>query len=186
MPLRNDYAGQDCSLARALEILGERWTLLIVRDAFHGLGRYDEFLRSLGLATNVLSARLQKLVAAGILEHEAPRGRYALTAKGRALYPVIVTLMAWADEHEPGPNGPEVHILHAACGEQVGGALRCEHCGEAVGLRDLQVVPAPGATDPNGEPTMLTPPQLAARHGRAARRAASPRRPSRRAPRPRS
>lgn len=67
MPLGSDYQGQDCALARALAILGERWTLLIIRDAFHGLTRYDEFLRSLGLATNILSARLQKLVEHGVL-----------------------------------------------------------------------------------------------------------------------
>jgi DNA-binding HxlR family transcriptional regulator len=156
MPLRSDYAEQSCSLARALEVLGERWTLLIVRDAFHGLGRYDEFVRSLGIATNVLSSRLQKLVAAGILEQDGPRGRYSLTRKGRDLFPVVITLMAWADEHEPGPQGPEVHILHTGCGHQAGGALRCEHCGDPITIRDLTVVPTtPGET--------LTPPQLAAR-----------------------
>src|SRR3954469_20565022 len=122
MPLRRDYAEKSCSLARSLEVLGERWTLLIVRDAFHGLGRFDEFQRSLGVATNVLASRLQKLVAAGILAQEAPRGRYRLTPKGRDLFPVVLTLMAWADRHEPGPDGPEVHILHRACGHHAGGA----------------------------------------------------------------
>lgn len=169
MPLGSDYADQDCALARALAILGERWTLLIVRDAFHGLTRYDEFLRSLGLATNVLSARLQKLVEHGVLERTGSRGSYHLTEKGRDLFPVVLTLMAWADRYEPGPDGPEVSILHTGCDHEAGGALRCEHCGEPITLRELRVVPAPGAVGSDGQPTTLTPPQLAAWDGRSAR-----------------
>ena len=169
MPLGSDYTEQSCALARALSILGERWTLLIVRDAFHGLTRYDEFRRSLGLATNILSARLQKLVEHGVLERSGSRGSYHLTQKGRDLFPVVVTLMAWADRHEPGPEGPEVSILHTGCDHEAGGALRCEHCGEPITLRDLRVVPAPGAIGSDGKPTTLTPPQLAAWEGRPAR-----------------
>jgi DNA-binding HxlR family transcriptional regulator len=168
MPLGSDYAGQSCALARALTILGERWTLLIVRDAFHGLTRYDEFLRSLGLATNVLTARLQKLVEHGVLERTGPRTSYHLTQKGRDLFPVVLTLMAWADRYEQGPAGPEVLILHTGCDHEVGGALRCEHCGESIALRDLRVVPARGAVGSDGKPTTLTPPQLAAWEGRSA------------------
>ncbi|KZS83937.1 hypothetical protein B4U45_25840 [Mycobacterium persicum] len=162
MPLGSDYQGQDCALARALAILGERWTLLIIRDAFHGLTRYDEFLRSLGLATNILSARLQKLLEHGVLERTGPRGSYHLTQKGRDLFPVVLTLMAWADRYEQGPAGPEVAILHTGCDQPAGGGLRCEHCGDPITLRDLRVVPAPGAVGPDGRPTTLTPPQLAA------------------------
>jgi DNA-binding HxlR family transcriptional regulator len=162
VPLRSEY-NQACSLARALEVVGERWTLLIVRDAFHGLTRYDEFLRSLGVATNVLSSRLQKLVAAGVLEQEEARGAYALTEKGRDLYPVLLTLMRWSDRHEPGAEGPEVLVIHADCEHEVGAALRCEHCGEAAPLSSLRLVPRPDAVGPDGAPTTLTPPQLAAR-----------------------
>ena len=162
MPLGNHYSGQSCALARALEIVGERWTLLIVRDAFHGLTRYDEFLSSLGIATNILSARLQKLVEHGVLERTASRGSYHLTQKGRDLFPVVLSLMAWADRHEPGPDGPEVLILHKGCGHHAGGSLRCERCGKPITLSDLHVVPAPGAVGADGEPTALTPPQLAA------------------------
>ena len=166
MPLGSDYGGQSCALARALAILGERWTLLIVRDAFHGLTRFDEFRRSLGLASNILSARLQKLVEHGVLEHTGSRGSYHLTWKGRDLFPVVVTLMAWADRYERGPEGPEVLILHAGCDHETGGALRCEHCGEPINLRDLRVAPAPGAVGADGKPTTLTPPQVAAWSGR--------------------
>jgi DNA-binding HxlR family transcriptional regulator len=162
MPLGSDYAGQSCALARALEILGERWTLLIVRDAFHGLTRYDEFLKSLGIATNILSTRLQKLVEHSVLERTGSRGTYHLTDKGRDLFPVVLTMMAWADRHEQGPDGPEVLIEHTSCGHGAGGSLRCEHCGEAITLGGLRVVPAPGSTGADGRPTTLTPPQLAA------------------------
>ena len=154
MPLGTDYAGQSCALARALEILGERWTLLIVRDAFHGLTRFDEFLSSLGIATNMLSNRLRKLVAHGVLERTGPRGSYHLTKKGRDLFPVILTLMAWADRYEPGPDGPEVLIRHTSCGHEAGASLHCEHCGDPVTLGELGVLPARGDA--------LTPPQLAA------------------------
>lgn len=162
MPLGRDYADMDCSLARTLSVVGERWTLLIIRDAFHGLTRYDEFQRSLGVATNILSNRLLKLVQAGVLQQEEPRGRYTLTEKGFALYPALLTLIAWGDKYEPGPNGPEVLILHTDCGHQVGGALRCEHCGEPATLENLKMVAPPGAVDPDGEPTTFTPPQIAA------------------------
>jgi DNA-binding HxlR family transcriptional regulator len=170
MPLGSDYTGQSCALARALAILGERWTLLIVRDAFHGLTRYDEFLRSLGLATNVLSARLQKLVEHGVLERTGSRGSYHLTQKGHDLFPVVLTLMAWADHYERGPEGPEVLVLHSGCDHEAGAALRCEHCAAPITLRDLRVVPAPGAIGPDGNPTTLTPPQLAAWGDRSAQR----------------
>lgn len=149
-------------MARALEIVGERWTLLIIRDAFHGLTRYDEFQRSLGIATNVLSNRLQKLVEADVLERQGPRGGYRLTAKGRGLYPVLSTLIAWGDRYEPGPDGPEVVIEHVPCGHPAGATLHCEHCAEPLSPKTIRALPAPGATDDNGEPTDLTPPQLAA------------------------
>ena len=168
MPLGSDYDSQSCALARALAILGERWTLMIVRDAFHGLTRFDEFRRSLGLASNILSARLQKLVEHGVLERTGSRGPYLLTRKGRDLFPVVLTLMAWADRYEQGPQGPEVLILHTGCDHTAGGALRCDHCGEPIELLDLRVVPAPGALGLDGKPTTLTPPQVAAWGGRPA------------------
>ncbi len=169
MPLGTAYASQSCALARALEIVGERWTLLIVRDAFHGLTHYDEFLNSLGVATNMLSTRLRKLVEHGILERTGARGSYHLTQKGRDLYPVVLTLMAWADRYEPGPSGPEVLILHMLCDHEAGGSLRCEHCGGPVDLSTLRVVPAPGAVGADGNPTTYTPPQLAAWGNRRSR-----------------
>ena len=102
--LKRDYEGQNCSIARALEIVGERWTLLIIRDAFLGLRRFDEFQESLGVARNVLADRLARLVDEGILERvlysEKPeRYEYRLTAKGRDLHLALTSLRQWGDKH---------------------------------------------------------------------------------------
>jgi DNA-binding HxlR family transcriptional regulator len=102
--LKNDYDGQDCSVARALELVGERWTLLVVRDAFLGRRRFEEFQESLGIARNVLADRLQKLVEHGIFERvryqERPeRFEYRLTRKGRDLRLVLTALMQWGDRY---------------------------------------------------------------------------------------
>jgi DNA-binding HxlR family transcriptional regulator len=102
--LRNDYEGQNCSIARALEVVGERWTLLIVRDAFLGLRRFDQFQESLGIARNVLTERLNRLVEAGILDRvrysERPeRFEYRLTPKGRDLAVTLAGLRQWGDKY---------------------------------------------------------------------------------------
>src|SRR5277367_4791172 len=102
--LKRDYQGQDCSIARALEVVGERWTLLIVRDAFLGLRRFDQFQESLGIARNVLTDRLNRLVEEGILERvrysERPeRFEYTLTTKGRDLYVALIALRQWGDTY---------------------------------------------------------------------------------------
>src|SRR5262245_60907047 len=110
--LKRTYEGQDCSIARALELVGERWTLLIVRDALLGLRRFDEFQQSLGVARNVLTDRLTRLVAEGILERTAyserpPRFEYRLTEKGRELAVPVLALMQWGDRHL-SPEPPRV------------------------------------------------------------------------------
>jgi DNA-binding HxlR family transcriptional regulator len=102
--LGRTYEGQNCSIARALEVVGERWTLLIIRDAFLGLSRFDQFQESLGVAPNVLSDRLNRLVDEGILERRAyserpPRSEYRLTKKGRELAVPLLALMQWGDRH---------------------------------------------------------------------------------------
>ena len=104
--LKNTYEGQACSIARSLELIGERWTLLIVRDVFRGLRRFDEIQESLGIARNVLANRLDRLVEEGILEkrryqEHPPRCEYFLTEKGIDLWPVLVSLIKWGDKHEP-------------------------------------------------------------------------------------
>src|SRR5919112_1114607 len=104
--LPRTYDSQHCSIARALEVLGDRWTLLVIRDAFLGLRRFDDFQRDLGIARNVLADRLGRLVDEGILERHAYQERperfeYRLTEKGADLWPVLISLMKWGDRHDP-------------------------------------------------------------------------------------
>lgn len=147
--LGRDYAGQNCSLARALEILGERWTLLIVRDAFLGVRRFDAFGRRLGIAPNVLSKRLQTLVDGGVLERRLyeerpPRHEYVLSERGRELFPVLVGLMGWGDRHL-APAGAPVVLRHRGCGGVLAGAAVCGDCGRGVGADDAEWWWGPGS-----------------------------------------
>src|SRR3954469_4943542 len=110
-----------CSIARAVEVLGERWTFLILRECFYGVRRFSDMQRNLGIARNVLSTRLQSLVAAGVLERrpyheEPPRYEHRLSEAGPDLYPSIVALMRWGGRHLPGEHGPPVVLRHNVCG----------------------------------------------------------------------
>jgi DNA-binding HxlR family transcriptional regulator len=146
---RTSFAGMNCSVAGALEILGEWWTMLIVRDAFMGVRRFEDFQRRLGIARNVLTTRLQKLVGAGILERrryqERPtRFEYRLTDKGLELYPILVSLMQWGDRWAEGGSGPPVVLVHRICGHPSEPHLVCDHCGEPADPRQMQPVAGPG------------------------------------------
>jgi DNA-binding HxlR family transcriptional regulator len=148
--LGRTYEGQNCSAARALEVVGERWSLLILRDALlRGLTRFGEFRESLGVAKNVLSARLDLLVREGLLTTRRYSTRpdhheYLPTEKGVDLLPVIVALTRWGDRWA-APDGPPVLFTHAACGDEIGQRLCCPSCGESVPGRDVRAVPGPGS-----------------------------------------
>ncbi|HEX8400750.1 MAG TPA: helix-turn-helix domain-containing protein [Allosphingosinicella sp.] len=136
-------ASEDCSLARALSVVGDRWTLLILRDAFLKIRRFDDFQSSLGIARRVLTDRLSGLVAEGVLEkvvyqQRPTRHEYRLTAKGRDLYPVVLTLVHWGDAHFAGPEGPPVIHRHANCGADFRSVLACSECGESLDPRDVE------------------------------------------------
>ena len=125
-----------CSVARTLELVGEKWALLAVREAFFGNHRFDEMVRRIGAPRDTLAARLRALVGAGILERrqysEHPaRFEYHLTQSGRDLYPVLLTLMRWGDTHLAGSDGPPL-ILEHRCGERLTARVVCEACGEPV------------------------------------------------------
>lgn len=140
MPLGTEYADQNCPIARSLEVIGERWTLLILRDAFYGRTRFDEFQRSLGIATNVLSTRLQKLVEAGILEQPAgARGQYGLSTQGRDLLPVLLSLRQWGEAYDLNPGGPSIEIVHAPCGHRLSAETTCGRCGEPIVIEELRI-----------------------------------------------
>ncbi|HLZ71853.1 MAG TPA: helix-turn-helix domain-containing protein [Dehalococcoidia bacterium] len=146
--LGNTYERQNCSAARALEVVGERWSLLIVRDAlFGGLTRFTDFLRSLGLARNVLSARLDSLVEAGVMERspgeDSPYDEYHLTEKGRDLAAVVIALTGWGDRWA-APDGPPIVFRHDSCGGDVVQQLVCSGCQRILRAEQVDAHPGPG------------------------------------------
>ena len=147
---RVSFAEVACPIAQSLEVIGEWWTLLIIRDAFFGVTRFDEFQENLGIARNILASRLDTLVAAGVMERQCyDEGRarydYVLTEKGRALWPVIVTLRQWGDEWILG-EGNEISLLrHKHCGEITTGVLVCDHCGEPLDQSNVRSVRGPAS-----------------------------------------
>jgi DNA-binding HxlR family transcriptional regulator len=147
--LRSDYPGQICSIAKALEVIGERWSLLIVRDVMNGRRRFDSLQKGLGIARNVLSSRLQSLVDEDILERRPyqsnpERYEYFLTEKGLDLWPALVALLAWGDRHSPNPEGPPMLIVHKECGGPVNDRGTCGRCGKVLSARDARSLPGPG------------------------------------------
>ena len=140
---RTSFAAMPCSIARTLEVVGEWWSLLVLRDAFKGVRRFEEFQRSLGIARNVLADRLQTLVEHGVLERrlyqERPeRYEYRLTDKGIDLYPVIIGLMRWGDRWATDEMGPPLLLTHKPCGHDVMPVLVCPECREPLGARDMR------------------------------------------------
>lgn len=148
--LRNDYEGQICALARSLELIGERWTLMVIREVFLGRRRFSEMQENLGIARNVLTNRLQRLVDAGILEKrpysERPkREQYYLTEMGLDLWPTIVTLTYWGDEYVPLPGGPPMILRHKGeCGGVIDDRRICERCGKKLTVRESVATEGPG------------------------------------------
>ena len=145
---RSSVGHFNCSIARALDIVGEWWTLLILRDIFLGLRRFEAIQADLGIARNVLSDRLSTLVGQGVLERrryqEHPeRHEYVLTEMGRELAPVLASLMQWGDRWL-SPDGPPLVLLHRDCGEPVEWGGTCPACGVVVDARGLRMVRGPG------------------------------------------
>lgn len=139
---RKSFAGVACPIARTLDVVGEWWTLIIVRDALLGVRRFEEFRRT-GIADNILSARLELLVREGILERRAyrqhpPRHEYLLTEKGRDLLPAILALARWGRKWTDTTALPP-QLLHTRCGSEVGLDLRCPTCGELVPPGEIEL-----------------------------------------------
>jgi DNA-binding HxlR family transcriptional regulator len=144
--LPRTYEGQNCSIARTLELVGERWTMLVVREAFLGRRRFDELAERLGIARNVLTDRLKRLVEEGVLERvryqERPeRFEYRLTEKGVDLWPVLVALLQYGDRHY-APDGPPMLLTHRDCGGGLDDRRICVRCGAALRAQDVQAVQA--------------------------------------------
>ena len=147
-----DFDTERCSVQRTLAVIGEKWTILLIRDCANGVHRFDDFRRHVGLSEAVLADRLRTLVENGIFEtreYQEPgqrrRREYRLTAKGWDLFPVLVALMQFGNKHL-APDGDEGwRVQHKACGHQVVAEVRCSHDGEVLTPRDTEAVSEPGA-----------------------------------------
>jgi len=169
---RKSFAAMHCSIAQCLEVAGEWWSMLILRDAFYGVSRFDEFQDRLGISRNVLNQRLTTLVESGILvkvpySQHPPRYDYRLTDKGRDLWPVLTAMRQWGDKHA-APDGPPVLIRHTSCGQISTAVMTCSACGHQIDLSDLRAAPGPG--DPDGLTIPAGAPPPAAKRRRPAAR----------------
>jgi DNA-binding HxlR family transcriptional regulator len=147
------FADMHCSIAQSLEVIGEWWTLLILRDAFLGVTRFEHFASRLGIARNVLTNRLDTLVDHDVLTrvpYDEARGRYdyRLTDKGRALLPVMTALRQWGDEWILGLGNEPIVVEHTTCGATTHAVLTCDHCHEELRLGDLRAHRGPGYAEP--------------------------------------
>lgn len=148
---RKSFAAMHCSVAQCLEVVGEWWSMLILRDAFLGVTRFDQFQERLGISRNILSQRLSRLVDEGILDKLAysehpPRYDYRLTAKGRDLWPLLTAMRQWGDKYA-APEGPPLQVLHKGCGKVSQAVMTCSVCGERLNARDVRAVAGPGDVD---------------------------------------
>ena len=146
------FAEMHCSVAQCLEVVGERWALLIVRDAFLGVTRFDDLQQRLGISRNILNRRLAALVELGVLTKVAysqhpPRFDYRLTGKGRDLWPVINAMRQWGDRHG-APDGPPLRLVHRDCGEIADAHPACAACGGPVHAGNVTSIPGPGEVEP--------------------------------------
>ncbi len=160
---RKSFEAMNCSVAQCLEVVGEWWSMLIVRDAFLGVRRFDDFQSRLGISRNILTNRLNGLVEAGVLEkvpyQQHPlRNEYRLTDKGRDLWPVLTTMREWGDRWA-APDGAPLELVHDACGEVMVLAHTCSACGEPVDRGSVRARPGPGAR-PDGVTAPLVPAEL--------------------------
>ncbi|MER7837594.1 helix-turn-helix domain-containing protein [Streptomyces sp. NPDC096040] len=147
---RLDRDTSNCSIARTLEIVGEKWTILILREAWYGSSRFSDFERVLGCPRNLLATRLRMLVKEGILATETykepgarSRPKYVITAKGMDLVPAVMGLLQWGDRYRADPEGPAVEARHRGCGARVHAQIRCSE-GHPVQADDIESIPGPG------------------------------------------
>jgi DNA-binding HxlR family transcriptional regulator len=147
-----DYATDNCSIQRSLDVIGEKWTLLVLREAFNGVRRFDRIRDHVGISDPVLSDRLRKLVAAGILDatpyREAGRRtryEYRLTPKGLDLYPVLIALLRWGDRYYADPEGPAIQVVHNECDRPVETVVQCLDGHTLASAREGRAVPGPAA-----------------------------------------
>jgi DNA-binding HxlR family transcriptional regulator len=146
---RTSFGDMACSIARTLDVIGEPWSPLILRDVWVGMNRFDQLQADLGISRKVLTERLNHLVDQGVLERHPydtrPRYEYRLTAKGTELVDLLMVMVRWGDRWLAGEAGPPVLYRHRACGKIGGVDLRCPHCDQPMHAGDVDLLPGPGA-----------------------------------------
>ncbi|WP_127354164.1 winged helix-turn-helix transcriptional regulator [Actinacidiphila soli] len=146
---RTNFDGMACSIARTLDVIGEPWSPLVLRDVWVGLTRFDQIQADLGISRKVLTERLNHLVDQGVLERHPydrrPRYEYHLTEKGAELVDLLMVMTGWGDKWLAGEAGPPVLYRHHACGQVSSVDLRCSHCGEPMHANDVDALPGPGS-----------------------------------------
>jgi len=152
---RTEFASWPCSIARSVDLMGDWWTPLVLRESFLGVRRFDDMQRALGIGRNVLTQRLKRLVDEGMLDRvryqEKPdRYEYVLTDKGRDFYPVLAAMIAWGDRWLSGEAGAPIMLRHTACGHDMTAKVVCSECGEPIQAREIRARLGPGY--PPGEP----------------------------------
>jgi DNA-binding HxlR family transcriptional regulator len=146
----DDLNTEACSVARTVSVIGDRWTILILRDCFLRVRRFEDFEKRLGITRHVLADRLRKLARLGVLrrvayQHKPPRYEYRLTPKGLDLQPVLLGLVRWGDTHMAGERGRPVLLEHRDCGQVFDPVVVCSHCGGRVDAHNVSTRPGPGA-----------------------------------------
>jgi len=154
MALPREYTAEVCPIARSLEIVGERWTLLLVRDAFYGVRRFSEFHAHLGIPKAVLTERLSLLVNEGVLTKSDAGGEYTLTAKGRALWPIIWSLLSWGNDNYVQQSNQRTY-RHAECGGSIDADRTCSECGQVPDVTDLILHPPRRPRDRRDDPISI-------------------------------
>jgi DNA-binding HxlR family transcriptional regulator len=149
----SELSREPCSMARTISVIGDRWTLMILRDCFLRIRRFDDFERSLGITRHLLADRLRRLVKAGVLRKQAynerpKRYEYRLTDKGLDLYPVMMAIVHWGDTHTAGTKGRPLLHEHIACGHTFDPVMTCSYCREEITARAVRIRPGPGARRP--------------------------------------
>jgi DNA-binding HxlR family transcriptional regulator len=151
---------EECSLARTVAVIGDRWTLLVLRECFLRVRRFDEFQERLGIARHLLADRLKKLVRFGVLRRvpyqDSPkRHEYILTARGLDLYPVVMAIVHWGDVHMGDERGRPLLHRHKTCGRDFDPVMVCSECGEQLRAREVETRPGPGASTPQNRQNSL-------------------------------